>query len=261
MTKLTDNQKKAAVTGGAAVAGVAAGVAAASFMTTDAGAKTTDDTQDDAEVLAAQPQAGAAVEEQAHTAEHTTIHETVIIDDTHLGGAAGLHHGEPVSHDDIHPIPDPDPAPTPEPDPEDADVSVVGYQTVSDENGNQVDVAALDINGDRIVVADTTMDGYANVAVADVNGNGQIDDDEIVDVSDQHIAMQPFRDAANQSDVNYAGDGGSDDAHDSQQGDIVDVDNSQSASEPDTTPTETLYTDAGADADYTNDANVDDYMA
>ena len=60
-----------------------------------------------------------------------------------------------------------------------------------------MDVAVVNAQGQAIMIADVDQNGYADVMASDLNNNGQLDNGEIVDVSDQNIAMQPLQEAAN----------------------------------------------------------------
>ena len=108
--------------------------------------------------------------------------------------------------------------PTPE-----SEIEVVSYETVTNEDGSQMDVAVVNAQGQAVMIADVDQNGLADIMASDLNYNGQLDNGEIVDVSDQNIAMQPLQDAANMNGNNMVAQTG----------------------EP----------------DYINDANVDDYIA
>ena len=110
--------------------------------------------------------------------------------------------------------------PEPTPDPE---IEVVSYETISDEDGSQMDVAVINAQGQTVMIADVDQNGYADLMASDLNNNNQLDEGEIVDISDQNVEMQPLQDAANM--------GGND-----------------------------MIVQAN-DVDYINDANVDEYMA
>ena len=86
-----------------------------------------------------------------------------------------------------------------------------------------MDVAVVNAQGQAVMIADVDQNGLADIMASDLNYNGQLDNGEIVDVSDQNIAMQPLQDAANMNGNNMVAQTG----------------------EP----------------DYINDANVDDYIA
>ena len=89
-----------------------------------------------------------------------------------------------------------EPEPTPvnsDPDPE---VEVVSYDRVTNDDGSQMDVAVLNVNGNEVGVIDANLDGEADALVCDANQNGEIEDGEIENVQGQGISMQPFQDAA-----------------------------------------------------------------
>lgn len=120
----------------------------------------------------------------------------------------------------------PSPQPTPASQETTGSVQVVAYETVTNEDGSQSDVAVLSDGTSQAIVVDVNQDGVADVMAMDVNHDGQITEDEVVDISDHQMAMQPLHDAA----MGAAGDGSM---------------MAQNASEP----------------DYVNNANVDSYMA
>jgi hypothetical protein len=86
-----------------------------------------------------------------------------------------------------------------------------------------MDVAVINAEGQPVLIVDADQNGYADVMASDMNNNGQLDEGEMVDISDEHIAMQPLHDA-----VYMGGE------------DSIAQNN---------------------DPDYINDANVDDYIA
>lgn len=89
------------------------------------------------------------------------------------------------------------PAPTQsEPEKPIDDVEVVGYDRVTNDDGSQMDVAVLNVNGNEVGIVDVNLDGEADVIVCDANQNGAIEDGEMENVQGQGIAMQPLQDAA-----------------------------------------------------------------
>ncbi len=113
------------------------------------------------------------------------------------------------------------------------DVEVVSYETVTNEDGSQMDVAVVNRGDQQVLVVDTDQNGYADYVAADANSNGQLENDEIVDVSGQNIEMQPLQAATNDPMV-------------------------PSGTDPVADDTYFVQTD---DVDYVNDANVDGFMA
>lgn len=101
---------------------------------------------------------------------------------------------EPNPTPELEPTPQPKPEPpTPEPEPE---VEVLGYDRVTNEDGSQMDIAVLNVNGNEVGVIDANLDGEADALVCDINQNGVIEEGEMEIVQGQGIAMQPFQDAA-----------------------------------------------------------------
>lgn len=148
---------------------------------------------------------------------------------------------EPIAPEPI-PEPDPIPAPGPDPDPEPTpgpnvmpastlspDVQVLDYQTITGANGQQMDAALVNISGNQALIVDADRDGVADALVADANNNGQIDNDEVVDISMHQLSMSELQAAAN---------------HD-----------------PVADPDPNVMAQNAYNSDYENNANVDDYMA
>lgn len=78
----------------------------------------------------------------------------------------------------------------------DADIDVLGYDRLTNDNGEQIEVAAVNINGESAAIIDTDLDGVADYMMSDQNHNGVIENSEIIYVQDQGLAMQPLQDAA-----------------------------------------------------------------
>ena len=72
------------------------------------------------------------------------------------------------------------------------EIEVMAYETVSDDYGNEMDVALLDVDGQQVMLFDVDKDGTADVMVADANSDNMIEDNEIVDVVDYNISMDTF---------------------------------------------------------------------
>lgn len=148
---------------------------------------------------------------------------------------------EPIAPDPIPapgtdplPVPDPDPEPTPGPNVMPAstlspDVQVLDYQTITGADGQQMDAALVNISGNHALIVDADRDGVADALVADANNNGQIDNDEVVDISIHQLSMSELQAAAN---------------HD-----------------PVADPDPNVMAQNAYNSDYENNANVDDYMA
>lgn len=199
--KETSDVKSNVISGMSSTVGAAAGVVAGSIISSEVNAAeipVTPEEEQDVEVVSSQP--------------------------SKTGGSTPSHNPTP------HPTPEPATEPNPTPEPTTAsesrpepEIEVVSYETVTNEDGSQMDVAVVNAQGQAVMIADVDQNGVADIMAADLNNNGQLDNGEIVDVSDQNIAMQPLQDAANMNGNNMVAQTG----------------------EP----------------DYINDANVDDYIA
>ena len=204
--KKTSDVKSNVISGMSSTVGAAVGVVAGSIISSEVNA---------AEIPAA---------EIPVTPEEEQDVEVVSSQPSKTGGSTPSHN--PTSHPTPQPATEPNPTPEPtpasEPRPE-SEIEVVSYETVTNEDGSQIDVAVVNAQGQAVMIADVDQNGVADIMAADLNNNGQLDNGEIVDVSDQNIAMQPLQDAANMNGNNMVAQTG----------------------EP----------------DYINDANVDDYIA
>ena len=204
--KKTSDVKSNVISGMSSTVGAAVGVVAGSIISSEVNA---------AEIPAA---------EIPVTPEEEQDVEVVSSQPSKTGGSTPSHN--PTSHPTPQPVTEPNPTPEPtpasEPRPE-SEIEVVSYETVTNEDGSQIDVAVVNAQGQAVMIADVDQNGVADIMASDLNYNGQLENGEIVDVSDQNIAMQPLQDAANMNGNNMVAQTG----------------------EP----------------DYINDANVDDYIA
>ena len=109
------------------------------------------------------------------------------------------------------------------------DVQVLDYQTITGADGQQMDAALVNISGNQALIVDADRDGVADALVADANNNGQIDNDEVVDISMHQLSMSELQAAANHETV--------------------------------ADPDPNVMAQNAYNSDYENNANVDDYMA
>lgn len=108
--------------------------------------------------------------------------------------------------------------------PEGPEVQVLGYEAIQTEDGGTMQLAAVSVNGEVVQLAEVTGDDIVDFAGMDVNQDGKISENEILDVSNEGISMQALHNAYQET---------------------------QSTAQ---------NTDIG-EPDYINDGNVDDYMA
>jgi hypothetical protein len=69
----------------------------------------------------------------------------------------------------------------------DDDVSIVGVEEVTLADGSTATLAQANVNGHDVYMVDVDQDGVFDVAAMDANNNGQVDDNEIMDISAQGI--------------------------------------------------------------------------
>lgn len=209
--KKTSDMKSNVISGMSSTVGAAVGVVAGSIISSEVNAAeipVTPEEEQDVEVVSSQPsKTGGSTPSHNPTSHPTTGPAT---------------EPNPTQEPATEPNPTPEPTPASEPRPE-SEIEVVSYETVTNEDGSQIDVAVVNAQGQAVMIADVDQNGVADIMASDLNYNGQLENGEIVDVSDQNIAMQPLQDAANMNGNNMVAQTG----------------------EP----------------DYINDANVDDYIA
>ncbi len=186
MEKKENSQLKSNVISGiSSTAGAVAGVVGGSMVT--------------AEVNAAEMPEVTAEEQEV---------EVVSAEPSRTSGNQSHHEEQPAVEqpEPVNPEPQkPDPvAPEPSlvtPEPIDGDeIQVLSYDTITDNDGNEIDVAVVNANGQEIIIADVDQNGTADLMASDLNSNGQLEENEIVDVSEDNIAMQPLEEAANAND-------------------------------------------------------------
>lgn len=81
---------------------------------------------------------------------------------------------------------------------DDAEVRVLGVEHVSSPAGRLVEVAAVEIDGERAALIDVDNDGIVDGLIADANHDGRISGDEIYDVEHMDISMDELRMAQEQ---------------------------------------------------------------
>lgn len=76
-------------------------------------------------------------------------------------------------------------------DESDNDVRIIG---VMEENvdGQSVYVGAMELDGENVMLIDADHNGYFDYAFADVDGNGELSDMEILDISGDNVSVEDF---------------------------------------------------------------------
>lgn len=179
--KIAEKQKDTILSGMSALAGAAAGTVGGAFIAQEANA---------AEVVSAEVP-GKDETDDAHPAAEAQPAHNVEPEPEPTPTPEPKPEHKPETHPEHKPE---TPEPTkPEPEPTDTDIQVLSYETVTNEDGSQCDMAIVSVNGQGVAIIDVDQDGYADVMAADQNQNGQIDNNEVVDLQGQGIAMAPFK--------------------------------------------------------------------
>lgn len=91
-------------------------------------------------------------------------------------------------------------------EPVDNEIRILGVEAVSDGNGNIMNVALVENSGDQALLVDVDNNGTIDVMLHDDNNDGQIQEQEIHDISQAglNIADLEQAHAAQQGDVFYA---------------------------------------------------------
>lgn len=72
-------------------------------------------------------------------------------------------------------------------EPVDNEVRILGVETVQTPEGHSIDVVGVSIGDDPALLVDVNQDGYLDVLIHDDNKNGQIEENEIHDISDANM--------------------------------------------------------------------------
>ena len=164
----------------------------------------------------------------ATPAEETADEDVPVVDVDPAQAPAAEPAGEEVV---AEPVAGPTAQPAAEPQAQPAgqtsgDVQVLDYQTVDNGQGGQADVAVMTDGTTQAVVIDADRDGIADVMAVDQNHDGQISDNEVINLEGHNVAMQPLQEMAHADNPN---DG-------------------------------MMAQNASYEPDYVNDANVDGYV-
>ena len=167
-------------------------------------------------------------EQAVNVENHPTPAESAPTDTSSVSSSTPSPHQSSVQESGSEP---PSPAPSLQPEQTaSVEVEVLSYETITEEDGSQIDIAVVTSDGQPAIIADIDHDGHADVVASDLNNNGQLESSEVMELPGHTLAMQPLHDAAvpNQPDDNGY----------------------------------TIQTEDFANTgDYINDANVQEYMA
>jgi len=75
---------------------------------------------------------------------------------------------------------------------DDMEVEVLGVNYAQTDEGQEYAIGGMSVNGQDVYVLDADNDGTGDVAWVDANGDGQVEDAEIRDISEQPVDMSTF---------------------------------------------------------------------
>lgn len=111
-------------------------------------------------------------------------------------------HGQNQSHENIHGNNE---------DGGDGDVLIIG---VTHDDVNDINIAHMTLNNEDVILVDVDNDTVFDYLAVDSNHNNQLDEDEIVDIQDQHLTVNDLGGFTNPTDDLYANNNGSDPVYD-----------------------------------------------
>ena len=175
-----NGKRVAAVTAGAAF-GSAAGSAgtAAAFHVAENTPEEVETQVDDTATAAEQQQAAAAT---AQTEQQEEVVATAV-EDTQEPDYTGNAGADPVSQDPV----------AQQTSNETGEVQVLGVYERTDENGVRQEAAVITDGQEVAAIVDVDGNGTADVLLADMNHNQQIDEGEVFDISEQNISMDTLK--------------------------------------------------------------------
>lgn len=91
----------------------------------------------------------------------------------------------------------------------DDEIRVLGVETVQGPNGQPMTIAGLESDNDQALLVDIDNDGQFDVLLHDDNGDGQLQENEVYDISSANVEVADLEQAtANQNGMQYASNDG-----------------------------------------------------
>lgn len=125
----------------------------------------------------------------------------------HTGQSNAAHHdtAQQTSHDDSHRNDEqgkPEPQPVKPEGHNEPEVHFLGVEQVQTESGQTMNVGHMTIGQQEVALVDMDDNQVFDVAISDRNANGQIDDNEVLDISDRQLTVTDFAIASAQQPGN-----------------------------------------------------------
>lgn len=99
---------------------------------------------------------------------------------------------KPVVDDTDEPESKPETPTDPKRDDEEPEVHFLGVEQMQAESGQTMNVGHMVVDGQEVALVDVDDNMVFDVALSDRNDNGKIDDDEVIDISDQQLSVTDF---------------------------------------------------------------------
>ena len=162
---------------------------------------------DDIPEVTLDPQMDDEVEvaQQPEPQHHHEVHHVHQTSDVYIV------HPQPAPAPGPTPEPTPGPTPGPGPTPVDDEIQILSYERVTLDDGSQVDVATVAINGQPVQILDVDLDGWADGMIADANSDGNISEDEITSFEGTDVRINMGELAMAAGNENGGGDPGNGD--------------------------------------------------
>lgn len=130
------------------------------------------------------------------------VSQTTGVDTSHSHATYAHHSTSSHTHTEQHVTPEKE-----EPSEEDMAVEILGVEQVQHEDGSVSNIGAASINGQAVYFIDVDgEDGEFELMATDINANGSLEENEITDISDQHMQVSQFQELA-QASGNGSGSG------------------------------------------------------
>lgn len=121
------------------------------------------------------------------------VNQTTGVDTSHSHATHTQH--STASHTEQHVTPEKE-----ETGEEDMAVEILGVEQVQHEDGSVSNIGAASINGQAVYFIDVDgQDGEFELMATDINANGSLEENEITDISDQHMQVSQFQELAQAS--------------------------------------------------------------
>lgn len=130
------------------------------------------------------------------------VTQTTGVDTSHSHATYAHHSTSSHTHTEQHVTPEKE-----ESGEEDMAVEILGVEQVQHEDGSVSNIGAASINGQAVYFIDVDgEDGEFELMATDINANGSLEENEITDISDQHMQVSQFQELA-QASGNGSGSG------------------------------------------------------